>query len=761
MAKSGNDSDDDDQPLAIGPRPCPTARCGGMLQWANSIFKWPMKFILKYIFSIRELAEAINNSTESREIGPLSTPRAKEKMAKLGSFATDIRTIYITLCADAGNPTKKWSQISLLPFFLVFENLPEVMRNRMENIMMFCLVPGPKHAKHLLPYLSEFVNEMNVILRNGLECWDEYKQQWFTLRAVVLRVIGDYPGLSQMLDLADHKSKAGCIKCTGLAESHFSTMCHEMNVGMSKTHEWFTGMFVQLAQRKEGDNKEALEDLIKKTGINGITVLAQLSHFDMSKDTMLDFIHLVKRVFHHLTRLVKGRKAKVKTMEAREQKNDLLQAAIFARANEPGPDSESESISDEARRGGAAAASAGRTELNKMKSWSISKNKQAEADAALSFILAPTNYYCNGKMPLVRGGQMKMNDVQHWFTNYGAFHIWSMDLEPTHAAMLYDLQLLLKCMFEWEFDPDDSKSNEKELDDLDKRIQTVLQRWQDMTPMTARATVFHLLLHFPAQMRNWGSIRWCWMYPYERFIGAIFNFIHGRQAMATELVNKYSRKLQSRKLLDKTFARISLTRGDTDACWNRLLKSREQANSRYAESNYARRLAMPTLRDGQLTHPRGAKVKSEGIPPLTAFFTKYPVFKSTNRHQVWRIGGHALSLRGRRMGTFDQNPNNSCLRMCRPDDADCYIQAYDWYHLRLFDEAGANCLDKVFCEYHLLDEGNRESVTDWPRILNFAFDKRGGRTDIKEWCEASAINAIAVLATDFKSRNGHFVIDHI
>ena len=154
-------------------------------------------------------------------------------------------------------------------------------------------------------------------------------------------------------------------------------------------------------------------------------------------------------------------------------------------------------------------------------------------------------------------------------------------------------------------------------------------------------------------------------------------------------------------------------------------------------------------------------MKSEEIPRLTNFFRQFPVYKPTDRHQVWRIGGHALSLRGRRMGTFDQNPNNSCLRMCLPDHTECYIQAYDWYHLRLFDEACENCFDKVFCKYHLLEEGNRESVTGWPRILDFAYDKQGGQTDIQDCCEASAINAIAVLATDFKSKNGHFVIDHI
>jgi hypothetical protein len=170
--------------------------------------------MVRHIFKILELATAISTDQESRNEGPLSTPRAKEKIGLSRLELLDIRNLFFTLCADAGNPTKRWSQQSLLPFFLVIENLPECLRNKPENMILFCLVPGPKHAKYLDSYLKEFVVEVNDIFTAGITCFDSYKQEEFLLRVMVLRVIGDYPGLCQLLSLADHKSRAGCTSKT-------------------------------------------------------------------------------------------------------------------------------------------------------------------------------------------------------------------------------------------------------------------------------------------------------------------------------------------------------------------------------------------------------------------------------------------------------------------------------------------------------------------------------------------------------------------
>jgi hypothetical protein len=695
---------------------------------------------------------------ESKTSGPLCTPRAKEKRQLPGAdFDSYIRNMYLTLCADAGNPTKRWSALSLLPFFLIFENLPETMRNLKQNIFLFCLVPGPKHAKHLLPYLREFVDEMNVLTTDGFQCFDVYRQQMFLLRAMVLRVIGDYPGIAQLLDLANHTSKAGCIKCTQFGERQHSTMCHQLETKDAKSHRWFVEKFSEIELLR--DDEAGLADIVKTTGVNGKSYLTRLLYFDMEKDSILDLPHTAKRIFFHQARLVKGRKAKLKSMEAKDAEKARQDSDAKEASDDPiFDDSEDIEMKGEVEE----------TEVQKMKSWAIPIRQQTEADLALTHIIAPTKYYINGKAPLSRGGQMKMNDVQHWFTNYGRFHIWSMNLEPKHAALLNDLRDVVQSLYEWEFNPSDAKLSMEEVDEIEDAVKSVLVRWKKETPVTSRAIVFHLLLHFPAQMRRWGSLRWCWMYPYERFIGALFDFIHGRQSMALELVNKYGRSLQARVLTDKAFVNISISRGGVDPRWNRLLKTRQQVRSRRTKLNQEKRFSQPTLTEKQRKTPRGDNVNSQSVPPLADFFVEHPEFESTDRHQILKITGHALSLRGRRMGTCGNFANNSCLRIRFHTGEVNYIQAHQWYHVRLFKANHTIQQDLVFCNYHTLNEGmliilsyhastvfgfrwttvvhiftgDAESVNNWPRLVDYVStcDEKD-----EQWCEASAIDAIAVL----------------
>jgi hypothetical protein len=254
------------------------------------------------------------------------------------------------------------------------------------------------------------------------------------------------------------------------------------------------------------------------------------------------------------------------------------------------------------------------------------------------------------------------------------------------------------------------------------------------------------------------------MYPYERFIGALFDLIHGRQQMATELAAKYSRRLQSRALQETAFAEISSLRGNQEPTWNRFLKTREQLLSRYLKSNHEKQSSLLTLTEGQRESPHGHKVSAKHVPPLAAFFDEYPQYESLKRHQIWQIGGHAVSLRGRRLGTCDQQSNSSCvrIRLNSANDSYTYVQAHKWYHVRLFDaqlqrEAVA---DLVFLHYHELTEGPMEDCYKWPRILDW--DKKCAlKGTVDDWCEASIIDKIAVLGADFKSGNGHFIFDFI
>jgi hypothetical protein len=115
-------------------------------------------------------------------------------------------------CADGVNPWKKERTASFLVIVFVNMNLPPDIRMKHEHLILL----GMTDSK---PGNSQMVYQMIVDelleLWDGIPCWDSSGRGHgeFTLRAMQMLGIGDFPGLVDACCQVDEGSFGCCPKC--------------------------------------------------------------------------------------------------------------------------------------------------------------------------------------------------------------------------------------------------------------------------------------------------------------------------------------------------------------------------------------------------------------------------------------------------------------------------------------------------------------------------------------------------------------------
>ena len=60
--------------------------------------------------------------------------------------------------------------------------------------MLTMLISGPKQSGYdINTYLAPLIDDLQMLWEDGVRCFDAYKEEYFTLRAVLLWTINDFP----------------------------------------------------------------------------------------------------------------------------------------------------------------------------------------------------------------------------------------------------------------------------------------------------------------------------------------------------------------------------------------------------------------------------------------------------------------------------------------------------------------------------------------------------------------------------------------
>jgi len=136
-------------------------------------------------------------------------------------FAADPRNIRLCLSTDGMNPFMNNSIHSTWPIVLTIFNLPPWLCNKRKYIMLSGLIPGPDQpGNDIDTYLRPLLEDLKILWSEGVEVWDEYKREYFTLRALLFCTVTDTPA-GRNLSGQSKRQCAGCLHCLDETESRY------------------------------------------------------------------------------------------------------------------------------------------------------------------------------------------------------------------------------------------------------------------------------------------------------------------------------------------------------------------------------------------------------------------------------------------------------------------------------------------------------------------------------------------------------------
>ncbi|CAN6712576.1 unnamed protein product [Malus baccata var. baccata] len=136
---------------------------------------------------------------------PSDSPAWKHLDNLYPDFASEIRNVLLGLVSDGFNPFGK-------------------MRNEhstwpQPNLLLSLLIPGPRSpGKEIDVYIRPLIDELNELWEVGTPTYDAYSNQSFTMKAVVLWTISDFPAYGMLSGWSTHGYKA-CPHCMHDKES--------------------------------------------------------------------------------------------------------------------------------------------------------------------------------------------------------------------------------------------------------------------------------------------------------------------------------------------------------------------------------------------------------------------------------------------------------------------------------------------------------------------------------------------------------------
>jgi hypothetical protein len=133
---------------------------------------------------------------------------------KFPEFSQEPRNVRLGLASDGFNPFGNLSNsYSMWPVLLMPYNLPPWMCMKDDFTMLSILIPGPKApGKDIDVYLRPLVDELKNLWVNGVPTYDAVSDGVFSMRAVVLWTINDFPAYGDLSGWST-KGELACPIC--------------------------------------------------------------------------------------------------------------------------------------------------------------------------------------------------------------------------------------------------------------------------------------------------------------------------------------------------------------------------------------------------------------------------------------------------------------------------------------------------------------------------------------------------------------------
>ncbi|HET7732936.1 MAG TPA: DUF4218 domain-containing protein [Paludibacter sp.] len=130
---------------------------------------------------------------------------------KFPEFGTDPRNLRLGISADGVDVNRGNRPRSVWPVLTLIYNLPPWLCMKRKFIMLSVLISGYP-GNDIDVFLEPLVDDLRRLFDEGVETYDAYTKDKFSLRAAVLWTINDYPALGALCGCPSSGYK-GCVVC--------------------------------------------------------------------------------------------------------------------------------------------------------------------------------------------------------------------------------------------------------------------------------------------------------------------------------------------------------------------------------------------------------------------------------------------------------------------------------------------------------------------------------------------------------------------
>ena len=203
-------------------------------------------------------------------------------------------------------------------------NYESYFRYNSENFLPVGLCPGPKQPKDLDSFLIPFLEELEI-LRVGVPAYDAHTKSFFLLKAHLVLLTGDTPGISKLLHMSGHVAKRPCRACkiegtpyktpyvikrgrrkgqSGESTNHYYPLFPPTNTDAARRQQHpslqsYQAKIMSLPRRtteeyiRDGEVSSNFPDRAIESGIKGISPFACLETIAVPESAPFDLMHLV------------------------------------------------------------------------------------------------------------------------------------------------------------------------------------------------------------------------------------------------------------------------------------------------------------------------------------------------------------------------------------------------------------------------------------------------------------------------------------
>lgn len=157
------------------------------------------------MFQSEKTAKDLTWHANEREVDdklrhPADSPAWKSIDAMWPEFGADSRNLRLALSTDGFNPHGSLSsKYSCWPVILITYNLPPWLCVKRKFMMLTMLISGPRQPGNDIDvYLQPLIDDLREMWNPGVDVYDAYQQETFTLRAVLLWTINDFPAFGNL-----------------------------------------------------------------------------------------------------------------------------------------------------------------------------------------------------------------------------------------------------------------------------------------------------------------------------------------------------------------------------------------------------------------------------------------------------------------------------------------------------------------------------------------------------------------------------------